>query len=124
MEDLPDHAARVMGAVSESLNRDKVVLVCVPDCAMAEIAFTTMAERYGQPLMVLVDHDVPIGPGPLLVARLRQVHTYLGPIIAISGIPQNNDNLMVAGATSAIHKDNTEAIKSVCRMEAAKRGLG
>ena len=74
------------------------VLVAVAPCAIMAIGLYQFARTMvGEPMAVVIDHDMPWGTGPEAISYLRQLG-YAGKIIAASGIPQNNDRLVQAGA--------------------------
>ena len=62
-----------------------------------------------EPYCVLVDHDMPVGHG-LDVVRVLKQGDYQGPICAISGLDQNNEGLLLAGATHVAKKGDWKAL--------------
>lgn len=113
-EDKPDYQARIASAMAEIVDRETTICAYLPDAESAVRAFLTMSPVYGMPAFVLVDHDIPIGPGPLLVRDLRSLD-FCGPIIAISAEYRGNIRLLEAGASCCVLKSDTELLKKTCK---------
>ena len=74
------------------------VLVAVVPCAVMAVGLYQFAKSIvGEPMVIMIDHDMPWGTGPETILYLRQLG-YVGKIIAASGIPENNTRLIGAGA--------------------------
>jgi CheY-like chemotaxis protein len=68
----------------------QVSFVCGAEAAAAILSSMTVD-------LILLDHDMPYGNGPELLRWLKDGGLDI-PIITFSGIPSNNDQLMLCGA--------------------------
>jgi CheY-like chemotaxis protein len=69
-----------------------------------------LMSRVGVDLLIL-DHDMPFGNGPDLMAWLKETG-HRPPIITFSGVPKNNDYMMSLGALYQFNKDEVIAGKA------------
>lgn len=99
--------ARIAAKLSNLFSPQGKVQVSFVPGAMAA-AGVILARPGLVPDLILLDHDMPYGTGPELVRWLRGlVEPYSKiPIITFSGIPENNDRLMAAGADHKFRKDD------------------
>ena len=75
---------------------------------------------YEQVDLIILDHDMPRGNGPDLLAWLKQENKNI-PIITFSGIPHNNMTMQLLGVK---HIFNKEDVINGCADDVIKSVLG
>lgn len=76
---------------------DVLTVIC-PSAIIAYATYAGLNKAIGEPIAILVDHDMPYGNGVELINAIKEAG-YIGPFVAISGISENNDRLRAAGAS-------------------------